>query len=163
MHPRAAILAPCIWQEHPEYRAVLNRDMSVDLKRGYKGEHRFYDSSKLLATLTGDILVIKEGYASDLCSPAIKIGKHWYGTPSGECEAPAAFVHDCLRQVATAKVKCCPWNRKESDRVFFDLLREAKSQWARLYFLAVSGVLGSLYLWLTGGDSNVTCRDTRCP
>ena len=155
----ARVVNPCIWKEHPRYRAVLRQDMEVDLGRGFLGDHYFFAGKFMIASLNGDLLTIKEGYASDLCSPAFKLGGRWYGSPTGKCEADAAFTHDCLRQILCSRVKCCPWNRKTTDLIFLELLQSRKSKLARIYFTVVACFLGTLYMALTSRDSGVRCGE----
>jgi len=138
-----------------KYRAVLTYDVTVDLRKGYKGRHQFWSHGRLIATLVDDLLTIHEGYASDLCSPAVRVAGCWIGTPTGEGEELAAFVHDVARQLLGHP--CAPWTRKDTDDLFWDFLTDGGSRVRRLYHFAVSSVIGSVFMALTARDKGITC------
>jgi hypothetical protein len=152
-HPR--LLSDFAYGPSESYRGVLHRDCVVDLCKGFRGFHEFRHGKRLLGVLFDDRLTIVEGYASDLCSPAVRIGKVWIGTPTSDREALAAFVHDFVRQ--TMRLPCSPWDRKTTDDLFWDFLTERKSRVRRLYHFAVSSGIGSLYIALSKPDPQITC------
>lgn len=168
-HPRIVEGSVFRWRPTYKYRAILTADVTVDLRKGYKGRHQWWthgDSGsgaggssaggQLIATLVDDCLTIHEGYASDLCSPAVRVAGCWIGTPTGPGEELAAFVHDCTRQLLGHP--CAPWTRKDTDDLFYDFLGEGHSKVRRLYHFAVSSVIGSAFMALTRKDRSLRCR-----
>lgn len=158
-HPQ--LLSPFTWAAGEKYRAVLSQDLVVDLCKFYHGVHLFVDRGQPIAELCGDRFTLFRGYASDLCSPAIKIGKRWIGTPTSARESLAAFVHDGLRQLLYACPRCVPWTRKDTDDLFYDFMVLRGSRRASIYHGAVAGPIGSLFMRLTAAPSTVIC--TRHP
>jgi hypothetical protein len=153
-HPR--LLTDFVWRPTKETRATLMRDCGVRLSKGFKGRHEFTDEKGFtFAILQDDNLVMLQGLASDLCSPAIRIAGRWVGTPSGEKEALAAYVHDTTRRIMRAG--CVPgMTRKVTDDLFYDFLMEARSRWTRLFHRAVASPVGSL--WMAFSTEIVVCR-----
>lgn len=157
-HPR--LLSAFTWERSRKYRAITTCEVVVKLNRPqYRGSHRFVLDGRLLASLDNDILTIHEGYASDLCSPAIRIGKWWIGTPTSEREALAAIVHDVTRQLLASKLACIPWDRKDTDDFFFEFLKESNSWVSGIYHRAVSGLVGSLFMRLTARTYKMSCQN----
>jgi hypothetical protein len=157
------LLSVFAWAPSERHRGVMSKDCVIDIRKGYIGRHEFWSGDQLIATLANDHLTIHAGYASDLCSPAIKVCGIWFGTPTSEREALAAFAHDCLRQILMARLKCCPWSRKDTDDIFFDLLRDQKSRFSSIYHGAVAGFLGDIFMKLTASKSDITCRPCKPP
>lgn len=155
-HPRIVEGSVFRWRPTHKYRAILTHDVTVDLRKGYKGRHQWWHGDMPVATLVDDYLTIHEGYASDLCSPAVRVAGCWIGTPTGPGEELAAFVHDCTRQLLGHP--CAPWTRKDTDDLFYDFLGEAHSKVRRLYHFAVSSVIGSAFMALTRKDRGLRCR-----
>ena len=142
-HPR--LLSDFRWHGSLAYRAKLDRDCTVDLRKGLRGCHEFYNIHNVrFAILLDDRLTMMQGLVSDLCSPAVRVGRFWIGTPSGPREALAAYVHDTTRRIARAG--CVEgFTRKTADDLFYDFLLEARSPWTRLFHHVVAGPLGTLY------------------
>ena len=156
-HPR--LITPFCWHTTPAYRCVLTAVCAVDLRKGWRGTHEITLPNGLVVRIYDDRLEIPTGYASDLASPAIRVGKRWLGTPSGWKEALAAVVHDVLRQILNLGLKCLPQlTRKLTDDIFFDFLHEAKSRWFRIYHRAVSGPVGTVFMWMTARPEAGTCK-----
>lgn len=156
-HPR--LCSPFCWHPTDVYRCVLTAECSVDLKKGWVGQHEITLPNGLVVKLDGDLLTIPKGYASDLTSPAIYLFGHWIGTPSGEREALAALVHDVLRQLLALRLACLPkLTRRLTDDEYFDFLHEAKSIWCRLFHHVVASPLGSFYMRLTVRPESGHCR-----
>lgn len=156
-HPR--LLTPFCWHSTPKYRGVLTADCTVDLRKGWRGQHEIDIGNGLVVRIDDDRLTMPKGYASDLASPAVKVFGKWIGTPSGFREALAAFVHDVLRQLLNYCLPCLRHlTRKTTDDLFFDFLHEAKSGWFRIYHRAVSGPVGSVFMWLTAKPSVAICK-----
>ena len=153
-HPR--LLSDFKWHSSFAYRAKLDHDCTVDLRKGLRGCHEFYDARDFrFAILDDDRLTMMRGLVSDLCSPAVRIGSLWIGTPSGNKEALAAFVHDTTRRILFSG--CVEGlTRRMTDNLFYDFLTEARSPWSKLFHGAVSGPIGSLYLAL-GDKPKIYC------
>ncbi len=141
------ILSPVIYRRGGKHSFTLEGDLMVNLHKGYCGNHVLMDGGRVWAVLRGDILTIKAGYAFDGCSPAILFLGVWAGTPTPEAIVPAAAVHDVLR--GYMKLPCVPFTRKDSDDIFYDMLREARFPLANEYHGVVSGVFGNLYIRMT--------------
>jgi len=152
-------LSECRYIPSDEARGVLVGDFQVDLEKGYKGSHEFSSLEEgVFATLEDDILTLKKGYRSDLCSPAFRFRGKWYGTHTGPREAPGAFIHDGTRRIH--QLQCVPFGRKDTDDFFWDALRLKKSRMARPYFAAVSSVIGTFFLWITLKKLDCYCKST---
>ena len=137
----------------------MTADCTVDLQKGWRGQHEIGIGNSLIARIDDDRLTIPKGYASDLASPAVKICGWWVGTPSGENEALAAVTHDVLRQLLSYRLPCLPQlTRKLTDDVFYDFLTEARSCWSVVYHRAVAGPAGSVFMWLTSRPQTATCK-----
>jgi hypothetical protein len=145
-HPR--LLSDFRWHGSFSYRAKLDRDCTVDLRKGLRGCHEFYDEFDFrFAILEDDRLTMMRGLTSDLCSPATYAFGFWIGTPSGNKEALAAYVHDTTRQILAAG--CVNGlTRKMTDDLFYDFLTEARSKWNRLFHHAVAGPVGTAYMMI---------------
>ena len=153
------IIRSAVRGKHHKYRAFLLNCPQYDLQKGYKSRHTFiHDNGFVLGSVIGDILTINEGYTSDLASPAIRIFGKWVGTPTSERELDGVILHDFLRQ--TMRVLCSPWNRKDTDDLFYEALLEGGSKRAGLYHWAVSSAPGDLFLKLTTKPLDVHCTHT---
>lgn len=154
-HPR--LLSDFIHGPSHGFRSWLKHDCTVDLRKGLRGVHEFTEWGHVFAILDDDRFTITGGQGSDLCSPAVKIGKFWIGTPSGPNEALAAWVHDTTRRALLAG--CSGLTRKMTDDLFYDFLVEKRSRWSRIYHGAVAGPLGSLYMKMnTPKQHGISCR-----
>lgn len=79
-------------------RAVSTSSLWVDLQKGYRGTHRFYDRiGRYIALLVDDELTVFEGFAWDLASPSFRVGRKWLGTPTSSREVAATLLHDFSR------------------------------------------------------------------
>lgn len=94
-------------------------------------------------------ITVKEGYAWDGCSPKFNIlDLFWVGTPDGAIDENkpityyASLVHDALGQFAKEEPEKMPFNRKERDLIFKEMLEEFTFQ--GLYYMTVR-IFGSLY------------------
>lgn len=144
------------------YRFVFTSRLIVDLELGLKGSHSLCDGDHEWATLNGDILTILPGYAFDGCSPAIRLFGRWYGTPTPHKAVPAAGVHDALR--GYLGLPCLAYTRKDTDDVFWDLLKDQGFPLGSIYHAAVAGPIGSLYIWLTASRPNLAnCKSHQKP
>jgi len=139
-----------------KYRFQLIADFEIDLRKGWTGYHDFFDKDSRIAVLDGDKLTIMAGYAFDGCSPAFRIGGYWFGTPTPPATVAAALVHDCLRQFMG--VKCAPFTRKDTDDIFYDILKAHKFPLADEYHGAVAGMAGTLFSKLTRRPKTLHCR-----
>ena len=150
-------LTDCHYASTDASRGVLVSDLVVDLEKGYKGYHEFSSLEQgVFATLDDDIFTVKNGYPSDLCSPAVRIWGKWYGTHTGEREAPGAFVHDAARRIY--QLQCVPFDRKDTDDFFWDALRLKGSRLKRTYHFAVSSFIGTVFLWTTLKKLDCYCK-----
>lgn len=156
-HPR--LFTPFCWHTTPSYRCELTADCVVDLRKGWRGSHEIQISDTLIVRIDDDRLTIPRGYASDLCSPAIKIYGRWIGTPTSHREALAAVVHDVTRQLLSYRLPCLPQiTRKLTDDLFFDFLSESESPFFRIYHRAVSGPIGTAFMILTAKKETRSCK-----
>lgn len=154
-HPR--LLSDFVQGPSHGFRSWLKHDCVVDLRKGFRGYHEFTEWGHLFAILDDDRFTICGGQGSDLCSPAVKIGPFWLGTPSGPHEALAAWVHDTTRRALRAG--CSQLTRKITDDLFYDFLVAARSRWSRIFHGAVAGPLGTAYMKLATPKLNsVTCK-----
>lgn len=151
-------LSPFREEPGDTYRSCLTADFTVDLEKGYQGNHDFVslENGFRFASLHDDFFTLYTGYASDLCSPAVRIGRKWLGTPSSEKEKPGAYIHDAARQVM--RLACCPWNRKDTDDFFWDALTVTGSRQRNTYHFAVSSVIGSVFMLLTRKEPDCFCE-----
>jgi hypothetical protein len=140
-----------------KYRAVLACDLVIDLGAGFRGHHEFQHQETLWGVLDDDRLTIFAGYASDLCSPGFYFCGRWFGTPSKGAEL-AAFLHDFLRQFMAPNLACSPWDRAETDRLFYNAMTMLGFRGRDIYNGAVAGPLGSLWIWLNKPRPDVYCR-----
>lgn len=150
-------LTECHYATSEATRGVLVSDFVVDLQKGYKGYHEFSSlEDGIFGTLDDDFLTIKNGYKSDLCSPAKHIGKKWHGTPTSEREAPGAFIHDMARRVC--RLQCVPFDRKDTDDFFWDALHLTNSRLKRTYHFFVSSFVGTVFIWFTLKKMDCYCK-----
>ena len=94
-------------------------------------------------------ITVKKSYAWDGCSPKLNIlDLFWVGTPDGALNENkpvtyyASLVHDALGQFAKKYPEKIPFNRKERDLIFKEMLEGFFFQW--LYYQAVR-IFGGLY------------------
>lgn len=132
-------------------------DALWDLEMGYRGYHEFCHEDLLLGILRDDRLTILKGYASDLCSPGWYLLGEWYGTPSKGKE-DKSIVHDFTRQFMRPHVACSPWDRKATDDIFYNGMRDSKTWGKSLFHGAVAGPIGSAWMWLNKPRPDVYCR-----
>jgi hypothetical protein len=138
------------------YRFVLSGDYVVGLGLGLKGYHELVDGRTVWATLEDDKLTIMAGYAFDGCSPAWRVLGKWYGTPTPRKAVGPAAVHDCLR--GYMKLACLRITRKNTDDVFWNMLKAEGFQLGDVYHGAVSGPLGDVYSYFTAArPSKASC------
>ncbi len=135
-----------------KYRFTLTQDLVVYLNKGWRGRHVLRDDDTEWATLVDDTLTILAGYSCDGCSPAIQLFGHWFGTPTPPNAVTACFVHDVLR--GYLGLPCLSYTRKDTDDVFYDILKEAGFKMGEVYHGAVAGFWGSLYIRLTSARPN---------
>jgi len=83
---------------------------------------------------------IRSGYAWDGCSPALKLGRWWMGTPTPPETRAACLVHDALYQF----LDDAPWSRAEADAIFLALMKSGGFALAPVYYGAVR-TLGGLH------------------
>ncbi len=145
------------WSPSRKWRAVLGGDLVIDLGIGHRGHHEFVHGQTVWGTLINDRLTIFAGYASDLCSPGFYLFGRWFGTPSRGAELPA-ILHDFLRQFMAPNLACSPWDRHETDRLFFNALEMVGFCGRDVYHGAVAGPIGSLWIWLNKPRPDVYCR-----
>jgi len=151
------LLSPCVYKSTSRVRGILTTDFVVDLQKGYSGLHEFSSLEEgVFATLDDDILTIKRGFKSDLCSPAFRVGGVWVGTHTGPKEAPGAFIHDCTRRVY--RLHCVPFTWKDTNDFFWDALHIKKSPLKRTYHFAVSSGIGKLFSWFTEKKLDCYCK-----
>lgn len=152
------IVTPFQWTSSREYRAVLTADAKVYLGMGYSGRHEFCsEDGTLRGVLENDMLTLRAGYASDLCSPGYYLFGKWFGTPSKGAEIPA-FLHDFARQFMRPNVACSPWDRKGSDVIFYNALTMVKHPLRDIYHGAVAGVFGNAWMALNRPRPKNYCR-----
>jgi len=134
------------WQTKGNWPLMLKRDVVVQTT--LRGEEFVFSSAgKIFGGLCVDgILRIYAGYACDGYSPVLKIfGKFIRLTPTPKCGMLPAVVHDFTRQFI--EVKGCPWDRKFSDDLFYDLLVAGQEKKiASIYHGAVAGKVGDLFI-----------------
>ena len=114
----------------------------------------FYcDKPKLRLTISTDgTITVKKDYAWDGCSPKLLkiLDIFWLGTPDGLIDIKtgkpatyyASLVHDALGQFAKKEPEKMPFNRKERDLMFKEMLEGFALKW--FYYLAVR-IFGGLY------------------
>lgn len=138
-------------------RAVSTSVLWVDLQKGFKGTHKFYDKAgRYVAMLVDDELTVFEGFKWDLASPSFRVGRKWFGTPTSEHEVAATLLHDFSRGLLGCP--CCPWNRKHTDDFFYDLMELQHSRLTKLYHWFVSNPIGTLYIKLTYRGPQYACQ-----
>jgi len=138
-------------------RAVSTSDLWVDLQKGFKGEHAYYDTrGTYTAKLVDDELTIFAGFSWDLASPSFRVGRKWLGTPTSDREVAATQLHDFARGLLASP--CCPWTRKDSDDFFYDLMELKQSRVSGLYHWFVSNKIGSLFMKLTNKGPQYVCK-----
>jgi hypothetical protein len=108
------------YSEGPKYRFTLTGDLvvwtGVDL-----GEHSFADEAgNIWAHTQEELLCVRKNYATDGCSPKIKVLGLWVGTPDFAWTRMPSTVHDAIYQFS--HIDCFPLTRKEGDQLFYDLM-----------------------------------------
>jgi len=161
------------YKEGPKYRFVLTGDLAIRIRRTL-GDHSFSDETgHCWLHIMQNTIFVREGYATDGCSPKFKVGPLWIGTPDFEWTRLASTIHDALYQFA--HVPCFPLDRWQADCLFYELmlydierLNVRNKAWARLcaggYRNAVMSAGIPFYHWgtLTKGR-NGFCRKHYIP
>lgn len=138
------------------YRYTLSNDMTFTCYRTFKRDYEFTDGAGKvwLRILQSGIGIITKGYASDGCSPKIRIPftksamGPWDGKVNKKTKLPEAaegfFPHDALYQFLDHPDM--PLSRHEMDAIFRnELLSTHFPRWrAYLYYYAVK-YLGGVY------------------
>ena len=141
-------------------RAVSTSTLWVDLQKGFRGTHKFYDKrGRYIALLVDDELTIFEGFAWDLASPSFRVGRKWFGTPTSDREVAATMLHDFSRGLLGQQ--CCPWTIKDTDDFFYDLMELQRSRVTDLYHWMVSNPIGKLYHKLTYKGPQYDCHECK--
>lgn len=135
---------------------VLRRDACVNLGLELTGSHWFECRGQRIAHLSGDMLTIHAGYASDGASPYFgKLFGLRIGTPSHARTAAAFFTHDLLYQIAD-----CPcqqlWTYRDADKVLHDLMSQRGSCLGGAYHAGVA-IFGGLHRRLKKAPNFTTC------
>lgn len=142
------------WTTGPEWRFCLTADFTICLGTGWPGYHEFYDNEKLWGVLRGDVLTIKSGYAWNGASPAWYLCGRWIGTPTPPSAMVPTLIHDLLFQFMD--VRCAPWDRRQADNIFFNLMAQYRFRLKGTYHGAVA-ILGSLYRRISAKNPNAVC------
>lgn len=139
-------------------RIQLAGPLVADLRMGWTENHHLAESGTVWATLEGDILTIMEGYTFDGCSPCFKILGRYVGTPTPARSIAAAAIHDCLRQFLGQP--CLEYNRKDTDDIFYNIMRSTGFRGAKIYHGAVAGFWGTMFMFLRSPTQSKThCID----
>jgi hypothetical protein len=155
------ILSDLRYQYGGKYRFQLTGDLVVYLNKGWQGHHDLCDGETTWAILDDDKLTIMAGYSFDGCSPSIRMFGRWFGTPTPKKAVAASAVHDALR--GYMGIKCLSYTRKDTDDVFFDMLKLSGFALGSVYHGAVAGPIGSLYSRLTSArPNNARCSCHTC-
>ncbi|VEP15989.1 conserved hypothetical protein [Hyella patelloides LEGE 07179] len=135
-----------IFKSEEDYH-FKSKKVSKQLKEDLEFPDR--DDEIRLKIATDGTITVKKGYAWDGCSPKFNIlDLFWVGTPDGAINENkpvtyyASLVHDALGQFAKKESERMPFNRKERDLIFKEMLEGFALQW--LYYLAVR-IFGGLY------------------
>lgn len=84
-------------------------------------------------------ITVRDGYAWDGCSPKLaKIGPLWIGTIDTKRNMRASCVHDALCQFGA--IEDFPYTRRQTDVVFYNLMKEDGFRLAGLYHWVVAMV-----------------------
>ncbi len=128
-------------------KKVLTEEVLTRLKEDLKFPDQD-DKTRLEIKLDGTIIV-KKDYAWDGCSPKLNVlDLFWVGTPDGALNQNkpityyASLVHDALGQFAKKEPERMPFNRKERDLIFKEMLEGFAFKW--VYYLAVR-IFGGIY------------------
>lgn len=130
------------WDSGREWRFRLTADFVINLGCGWIVTHEFYDRGKQIGRLIGDELTIFEGYAWDGCSPAWRVFGVWIGTPTPLPALIPSLVHDMLYQFMS--VSCVPWDKRQADEIFWNLMVEKNFPLKGTYHGAVA-IFGAVY------------------
>lgn len=121
------LVTPFVWNTQPgRWPYVLECNATVCLS-GYHftGCHLFLDRGKTIAKLDGPLLTIYERYSWNGCT----------GVPTPESTLLGSLVHDCLYQFGG--LYCVPWDRKQADSIFHDLMQASGFPLAGVYYAGV--------------------------
>jgi hypothetical protein len=138
-----------------EWRFRLTSPFTVDLGFGFSGFHEFYDDERRWGVLRDDVLTIERGYSWDGASPCFKVFGRWVGTPTPPSMLGPSLTHDFLYQFSG--LRCAPWNVKQADMIFYNLMRDYGFPLKGTYHGAVH-LLGSAYRRFRPLSDSVSCH-----
>lgn len=127
------------------YLYRLNKDFSYEVPgyifKGIYGKAILVDDkNKVWGEINGRVITVFAGYASDGCSPKIKVLGKVIGVPDGPIQADgypqtykASLIHDILHQFQVIS----PLSPKQRDLLFYNMLKECGWNWAKTYYYAV--------------------------
>lgn len=147
------------WETGREWRFRLTSDFTVRLYTGWVGFHEFYDGDKLWAVLRDDELTVKSGYAWNGASPCWRVFGKWVGTPTPPSARIPSLIHDLFFQFLD--VPCAPWDMKQANDIFFNLMRDGDFPLKGTYHGAVA-IFGGIYRKLTVPSATVSCYEHGC-
>lgn len=126
---------------------ILLSALAPAMRRRGREYHLLSQDGQPLLSATVHSLVMHKGYAFDGCSC-------W---PDGK-RLPGCAIHDALRQ-AVLEDPCCPWNRREADRAFYEALLKCgvSKVEAFIMYRAVAGPIGWAYSSLRGQGGVAKC------
>lgn len=142
------------WETGPKWRFCLTENFRINLGRGWKGVHEFWDNGVFLARLVDDDLEIFAGFAFNGCSPAWRVFGRWVGTPTPKPVIIPSLVHDVLWQWLDSP--CIPWDMKASNDLFWDLMNEEQWRLRRTYHGTVA-LLGKTFRRFSAKNPNAKC------
>lgn len=149
-------LSELVYVAGGDYRFRLTADYSLRLNTGWRGYHEFYDGDACWMILRDDVLTIKSGYSWDGCSPCWKVFGKWIGTPTPASAVVPSLIHDGLYQ--WLGVECAPWDKKDADAVFYNLMREHHFLLKGTYHGAVYA-LGAAFRRIFPNKGNLSCGE----
>ena len=136
------------------YKFTLEEDYSKKLSvKPLKKLEGKYKGKTWLEIYPSGMMIIKNGYSWDGCSPKFYICGKEFGTPDGpinsETQKPetyyASLVHDALYQFKENIDQYI--TRKQADKLFYQLMKENSFKFSSLYYFIVR-LVGWLW-WIT--------------
>lgn len=139
---------PCLKEgESKIWKFVHQDDFSYKTDRFKNPKKRACEYNWLKITEDGTIIVkgtFDRGYAWDGCTPKVGFIDNTFGILDGRIHhfkkadyKPKAYYASMVHDVLYQYKRCAPITRKEADKIFLDLLKEADYMWALPYYWAV--------------------------
>lgn len=127
----------CLIKRHDsnKYKFYLYKDFKFQISYVSVEVISFYYKQREIMRWEGNTITIFRGYSWNGCSPKIKIGRRWFGTPDFKQTLEASLIHDAFCQFL--HTTHFPLTRSQVDVYFLQTLLANKFKLSTLYYNSV--------------------------